>query len=72
MPVLLLALLSVPPKHTGKSTHVDKAQQQINADALPPVFDLVFALLQQVTQEGMVMQCANGKTRLYFALFCWP
>jgi len=50
MPVLLLVLLPVPPKLSGGSTRVDKGQRQINADALRAVFDLVFALLQQVTQ----------------------
>ena len=64
MPVLLLALLPVPPKLTGESTRGDEAQRQINADALQTVFDLVLAPLQHVSQEGMIMDCADGKTRL--------
>jgi len=55
MPVLLLALLPVPQKLTGESTHVDEAQRQINVDALRAVFDLVFPPLQQVAQEYMVI-----------------
>ena len=67
MPILLLALLLVPPKLTGESARANEAQRQTNADALRVVFDLVLALLQQVAQEGTVMDCADGKTR-----FCFP
>ena len=68
MPVLLLALLPVPPKLAGESTQADEAQRQINADALRAVFDLVLTSLQYVSQEGMVMDCADGKTRLCFPI----
>ena len=64
MPILLLALLPVPPKLTGDSGRADKAQRKTNADALRAVFDLVLAPLQQVVQESTVMDCADGKTRL--------
>ena len=45
MPILLLALLPVPPKLTGDSGRADEAQRQTNADALRAVFDLVLAPL---------------------------
>ena len=60
MPILLLALLPVPPKFTGESACANEAQWQTNADVL--------ALLQQVAQEGTVMDCADGKTRLCFPI----
>ena len=68
MPILLLALLPVPPKLTCDSGHADEALRQTNANALRAVFDLVLAPLQEVVQEleGTVMDCADGKTRLYF------
>ena len=68
MQVLLLALLPVPPKLAGESTRADEAQRQLNADALQAVFDLVLTPLQYVSQEGMVMDCADGKTRLCFPI----
>ena len=68
MPILRLALLPVPPKFTGQSARANEAQQQTNADVLRAVFDLVLALLQQVAQEGTVMDCADGKTRLCFPI----
>jgi len=68
MPILLLALLPVPPKLTGESARVDEAQREINANALRAVFDLVLAPLQQVAQGGTVMDCADGKTRLCFPI----
>jgi len=40
----------------------------MNADILQTVFDLVLAQSQQVVQEGTVIDCANGKIRLYFAI----
>jgi len=58
----------VPTKPTGESTREDEAQRQINAGALRTVFDLVLAPLQYVSQEGMVMDCADGKTRLCFPI----
>jgi len=64
MAILLLALLPVPPKLTGDSGRADEAQRKTNADALRAVFDIVFAPLQEVVQEGTVMDCADGKTRL--------
>ena len=67
-PILLLALLPVPPKFTGASARTDEAQWQMNADALRSVFDLVLAPLQQVVQEGTVMDCADGKTHLCFLI----
>jgi len=67
MPILLLALLPVPPKFTGESARANEAQQQTNADTLRAVFDLVLAPLQPVAQEGTVMDCADGKTG-----FCFP
>jgi len=72
MPILLLALLPVLPKFTGESARANQAQRQTNADILWAVFDLVQALLQQVAREGMVMDCADGKTRLCFPiLLAW-
>jgi len=52
MPILLLALLPVPPKVTGKSTHINEAQRQTNADTLRAVFNLVLPPLQPVAPEG--------------------
>jgi len=46
MPILLLALLPVPPNFTGESARANKAQRQTNADVLRAVFDLVLAPLQ--------------------------
>jgi len=43
MPILLLALLPVPPKFTGESACANEAQRQTNADVLRAVFDLVLA-----------------------------
>jgi len=51
IPVLVLALLPVSPKLTGESTCVDEAQWQIYVDSLWTVFELVFALLQQLVQH---------------------
>ena len=64
MPILLLALLPVPRKLTGDSGRTDEAQRRTNADALPAVFDLVLALLQEVLQESTAIDCPDGKTRL--------
>ena len=61
---MLLALLAVPPKFTGESARANKAQRQTNVDTLWAVFDLVQAPLQPVVQEGTLMDCADGKTRL--------
>jgi len=72
MPILLLALLPVPPKFTGESARANEAQWQTNADTLRAVFDLVLTPLQPVAQEGTVMVCADGKTRLCFpTLSAW-
>jgi len=72
MSVLLVALLPVQPKLTGKSSRADETQRQINADSLRAVFDLVLARLHYVSHEGMVMDCADGKTRLCFPiLLAW-
>jgi len=68
MPILLLALLPVPPKFTGKSARSNEAEPQTNADTLRAFFDLVLAPLQPVAQEGTVICCADGKTRLCFPL----
>ena len=68
MPILLLALLPVPPKLTGDSGRAEEAQRQTFANALRVVFDLVLAPLQEVVQEDMVMDCADGKTRLCFPI----
>jgi len=68
MPILLLALLPVPPKFTCESARPNEAQRQTNADTLRAVFDLVLAPLKPVAQEGMVMDCAAGKTRLCFPI----
>ena len=69
MPILLLALPPVSPKLKGDSGRADEAQRQTNADALQAVFDLVLAPLQEVVQEGTVMDCADGKTCLCFPIF---
>ena len=68
MPLLLVALLPVPPKFTGESAQADQAQQQMNVDVLRTLFDLVLVPLQQVVQEGTVMDCAEGKTHLCFPI----
>jgi len=68
MSVLLVALLPVPPKLTGESSRSNETQRQINADSLRAVFDLVLAPLHYVSYEGMVMDCAHGKTLLCFPI----
>jgi len=68
MPTLLLALLQVAPKCSGESAPTNEAQWEMNADVLRTVLDLVLAPLQQVVQEGTVMECAEGKTRLCFPI----
>ena len=68
MPILLLALLPVPPKFNGESACANEAQWQTDADTLQAVFDLVLAPLQPVAQEGKVMDCAHSKTCLGFPI----
>jgi len=68
MSVLLVALLPVRPKLTGESSRADEIQRQINADSHRAVFDLVLAPLHYVFHEGMVMDCADGKTHLCFPI----
>ena len=64
MPILLLALLPVPPKLSHELLRADEIQQQMNADARQAVFDLILALLQEIANYGAVMDSADGKTRL--------
>jgi len=68
MSVLLVALLPVPPKLTGESSRADETQQQINADSLWAVFDLVLAPLHKPSPKGIVMDCADGKTHRRFPI----
>src|SRR5207302_1835736 len=68
MPILLLALLPVPPKFSGESARADETQRQMNADSLQAAFDLIFAPLQPVAQDGTVMDCSDGKRRLCFPI----
>ena len=58
----------MPPKFTSESACANEVQQQINADVLQTVFNLVLGPLQQVVQEGTVMECADGKTGLCFPI----
>ena len=72
MPILLLALLPVPPKLSHESASADKIQQQMNADALQVLFDLILAVLQEIANDDAVMDCADGKMRLCFpSLSAW-
>jgi len=48
-------------KFTGESAFTNKAHQQMNADVLWTVFDLVLTPLHQVVQEGTVQDCADSK-----------
>ena len=40
----------------------------MNADDLQAVFDLILALLQEIANDGAVMDCADAKTRLCFPI----
>jgi len=72
IPTLPLALLPVPPKFPGESAHADEAQRLMNANVRRTVFDIVITPLQQVVQEGTVIDCADCKTRLsYLILSAW-
>jgi len=51
MAIMLLALLPMPPKFTGGSSHTYKAQRQVNTDVLRSVVDLVFAPLHQLVPQ---------------------
>ena len=68
MPILLLALLPVPPKLSHESVRADEIQRQMNPDALQAVFDLILAPLQEIANDSPVMNCADGKTRLCFPI----
>ena len=69
LPILLLALLPVPPKLSHESVPANQIQRQMNADALRAVFDLILAPLQETATDGAVMDCADGKPCLYFPIF---
>jgi len=64
MPILGLALLSVPPKLSHESVHTNKIQRQMNADALLAVLDLILALLQEMVKDSAVMDYADRKIHL--------
>ena len=64
MPILLLALLPVPPKLSHESVRADEIQWQMNADALQAVFDLILAPLQEIDNDDAVMDITDGKTPL--------
>ena len=68
MLILLLASLPVPPKLSHESVCADQIQRQMNADALPAVFDLILALLQEIANNSAVMDCEDGKMRLCFPI----
>ena len=68
MPILLLALLPVPPKLSHESVRAEEIQRQMNADALQAVFNLILAPLQEIANDGAVMDCADGKMRLCFPI----
>ena len=68
MPILLLALLLVPPIFSHESVRADEIQRQMNANALQAVFDLILAPLQEIAKDGAVMDCADGKMRLCFPI----
>jgi len=65
--VLLLALLPIPPKFS-KFSKADQCQRKINADTLQDVFELIFALLQDVAHAGIAIDCADGKVRQCFVI----
>ena len=68
MSILLVALLPVPPKLSHESVCADEIQRQMDPDALQAVFDLILAPLQEITNNGVVMDCTDGKTRLCFPI----
>ena len=68
MLIQLLALLPVPPKLSHESDRADEIQRKMNADALQAVFDLILAPLQEIANDGAVMDCADGKTPLCFPI----
>jgi len=67
MPVLLPALLPIPPKLLN-SSKVDQHQRQINTDTLRDVFELIFAPLQDPGHEGVPIECADGKVQRCFSI----
>ena len=68
MPILLLALLPVPPKLSHESVCADQIQRQMNANARQAVLDLIVAPLQEIANDRAVTDCADGKTRLCFPI----
>ena len=40
----------------------------MNTDPLQAVFDPILAPLQEIAKDGAVMDCADGKTPLYFPI----
>ena len=66
MPILLLALLQVPPKLSHESVHADEIQWQMYADALHAVFDLIQALLQEIAKDGAVIPVQMEKRAYVF------
>ena len=68
MPILPRPLLPVPPKLSHESVSADEIERQMNADALLGVFDLILTPLQEIANDGAVMDCVDGKTRLCFPI----
>jgi len=70
MAILLLGLLTIPPK-LAKSSRADKLQGLINADTRRAVCELIFAPWNGAAQEGAPIDCADGKIWRCFPIMSW-
>ena len=70
MPILLLTYLPgpVPPKLSHESVRANEIQLQMNADVRQAVLDLILAPLQEIANDGAVMDCADGNICLCFPI----
>jgi len=67
MPVLLLALVPVPPK-LSKCTKAKPYQREAKANPLQNVFEFIFAPRQDAALDCLPIACADGKVRRLFPI----
>jgi hypothetical protein len=69
MALLLLALLSVPPKLKDNSGEAEESLAK-NLDTIHRVLEKIFTALQRHGKDGVVLGCADGNRRLCFPILC--
>ena len=69
MAMILVALLPIPPKFTGRSEE-DRLRRETNREVLYEVISILFQDIRKAGHTGVILACGDARYQMCYPILC--